>query len=102
MNYVNQKIRDSAKGRNCTMNSPDCNHNPETTVWAHSNYHEHGKGIGLKSHDIFGFFSCSGCHKWYDGEYVLHPCPHRVTRHEYYQRAHDRSLLILVKDGVLK
>jgi hypothetical protein len=60
-----KKIRDSARGENCTMNSPCCNHNTETTVFCHLNESFAGKGLGLKSVDI-GFYGCYACHKAYD------------------------------------
>lgn len=61
-----KKLRDSARDRPCTGQSDWCNGDPNTTVWAHSNFSEHGKGVGMKAHDIFGAFLCSGCHLWFD------------------------------------
>jgi len=61
-----QKLRDSARGENCTMNSPECNSNPETVVLCHSNKLKHGKGTGLKADDRHAFYGCSGCHHWFD------------------------------------
>lgn len=81
------------------MQSPRCNGNPATTVWCHSNYHEHGKGVGVKSHDIFGFYGCSGCHQWYD---EASRAGDLDTRHHYFRRAHDKSVLRLVTKGILK
>ena len=60
--YRNKKILNAAKGEECTLNSPWCNHNPETTVFCHSNEFYAGKGRGQKADDFFGFFGCSGCH----------------------------------------
>lgn len=67
MPYRNKKLRDSARGEECTINIPGvCNHNPETTVLAH--YGEPGeKGMGLKPDDISGAFACSACHDVLDG-----------------------------------
>jgi hypothetical protein len=81
------------------MNSPRCNHNPETVVWCHSNALRHGKGFGLKAHDIFGFYGCSGCHQWYDIESRSWDSD---ERQEYFQRAHEKSLVRLLEKGVLK
>lgn len=61
------KIRKSAKGEPCTMNLDVCNGNWETTVWAHSNYLEDGKGMGQKADDIFGAYMCKACHDEFDG-----------------------------------
>lgn len=61
------KIRQSARGEDCTINLEGvCNYNPETVVWCHSNESAHGKGMGLKAHDEHGAYGCSDCHKVYD------------------------------------
>jgi hypothetical protein len=61
------KIRQSARGEDCTINLPGvCNYNPETSVWAHSNRYEHGKGMGLKAKDEHGAYACYDCHMVYD------------------------------------
>ena len=68
MTYRNKKLRDSAQGQDCQLRIPGvCNGNPETVVWCHLNGQEYGKGMGHKSHDIFGFYGCSSCHDVYDG-----------------------------------
>ncbi len=56
-----------AKGKPCLMRVPGvCNNNPETTVAAHSNSHEHGKSMGRKAQDFFSVWACASCHHWYD------------------------------------
>jgi len=61
------KLRQSAKGQECTARIPGvCNFRPETTVLAHIN----GAGIGRKDNDLFGSFCCSDCHFYLDGGYV--------------------------------
>lgn len=56
-------ITNSARGENCTLRIyGKCNHDPETTVFAHYN----GAGMGIKADDIFGVYACSGCHDWLD------------------------------------
>ena len=65
--YINQKIRDCARGQPCMLRIPDvCNGDPETTVWCHSNQGKHGKGGARKAHDVFGTFGCFSCHTWLD------------------------------------
>lgn len=57
---TSNKIRASAKGETCSLRvSPQCK-DDETLVFAHlnSNY----RGIGIKSPDLFGVYSCSWCH----------------------------------------
>lgn len=52
----------------CTLLIPGiCNGRPETSVWAHSNQAIHGKGKGIKAHDVFGCIACSDCHDAVDG-----------------------------------
>ena len=61
------KIRQSARGEDCTINLEGvCNYNPETVVWAHSNDQKHGKGMGLKANDEWGAYACYACHAVYD------------------------------------
>ena len=55
------KITKSAKGEDCSLQIfPYCSQNPEETILAHIN--SASKGIGKKSEDWFGVFSCSVCH----------------------------------------
>jgi len=98
-----KKIRDSARGQECTVNSPWCNYNPETTVFAH--YGEPGeKGMGLKPDDTSGAYVCSDCHDWLDGR-VTHSsvdteemlaCPS-----DYWFKAMRRTWKLLIENGVL-
>ena len=61
------KIRQSARGEDCTINLIGvCNYNPETVVWAHSNRYQDGKGMGLKAKDENGAYACYACHQVYD------------------------------------
>ena len=55
-------LRKAARGRECQVRLVGvCNGDPATTVLAH--YRLMGlSGIGIKSPDIFGAFSCSSCH----------------------------------------
>lgn len=62
-----KKVLRSAKDQPCTARFPGiCNGNPETTIWAHLNGAEFGKGMATKAHDVLGFHSCSDCHAYYD------------------------------------
>ena len=65
-NLVSNAIRKSAKGEDCTLNLLGvCNHNPETTVFAHLKSGTHG--MGLKGTDLIGAYACSSCHDFIDG-----------------------------------
>jgi hypothetical protein len=58
------KITKSAKGEDCLVRIPGvCNHNPETTIFAHIG----GGGMGIKSGDSEGAYCCSRCHDVLDG-----------------------------------
>ena len=97
MNYINNKIRDSAKGMECQFTIPGvCNYDSTTVVWVHSDQIRHGKGTGIKAHDIFGAYGCSACHAWYSGP------ADREEKRDVFQLAYERSLVMLLKSGVLK
>lgn len=72
------------------MFSPLCNGNPETVVWCHSDYQEHGRGYGHKAHDLCGFYGCSGCNFWFDVESKRQEL-HEQRRH-LFDMAHGRSM----------
>lgn len=82
------------------MASPVCNGNPDRVVWCHSNFSEHGKGVGLKAHDIFGFYGCDACHDWFDRASRTTLTPDE--RREWFYRAFSKSLLVLLELGVLR
>lgn len=97
-----KKIRDSARGEDCAFRIDGvCNHNSETTVWAHSNMHEDGKGMGQKADDIFGAYACSACHEWYDGGYVRQGFTSDFVA-DLFHRAMKRSWRRLIEKEVLR
>lgn len=61
------KITQSARNEECQVRLIGiCNHNSETTVFAH--YRKGGLGgMGKKPKDIFGAYACSACHDVLDG-----------------------------------
>lgn len=69
--FFSQKIRDGARGRDCTMEviteagERICNYNPETTIGAHLNPPQ-GSAMGGKTDDFNIAWICSSCHEWYD------------------------------------
>lgn len=86
----------TAQGQECMMRVPGvCNGRTDTTVWAHSNFDRHGKGKGLKAHDCFGAWACMACHDWLDRT-------RDPERQEVFDRARDRTLYVLFRDGRLK
>lgn len=61
MRVISQKLRDSAKGKDCTLRIPGvCSFNPETTVLAHLPCGH--RGTGIKGPDMIAVFACSACH----------------------------------------
>src|SRR6185369_6740264 len=93
-------IRKSAKGQECTLRFPCCNFDPETTVWAHSNRTQDGKGMGIKSRDEEGCYACSSCHSWLDGGYAGHMPRSLVDT--YFDLARSESQRILKKKGLME
>lgn len=66
MKLVSKKLRDAARGQECTVRLPGvCNWNPETTVLAH--LPSGSKGVGMKGLDTVAVFACSACHDAIDG-----------------------------------
>ena len=99
MMYRNKKLREAARGRDCTLRGPTCTGGGEDTCFRHSNELAHGKSTGNKSNDIFGAWTCQACEWWYDGTdnsstplYVR-----RVAFHE----ANERTLIIACDEGLL-
>lgn len=64
MNYRSPRILALAKECPKCMSCGAANDG--TIVACHSNSQRHGKGMGLKAHDIPAFI-CSGCHDLLDG-----------------------------------
>jgi len=56
-----KKLRDSARGENCTLRIPGvCNGDTETSVLCHL---PHGRrGVGTKASDDHAVIACSSCH----------------------------------------
>lgn len=97
--YIAKHITQSAKGEECTMNTPWCNYDPSTTVWAHLNDSFAGKGMGIKADDDAGFMCCSSCHSAYDGA-IKTTDDFRANKDFYVLRAVIRSLKVLREKGV--
>lgn len=101
MNYRSNRIRKAAKGEDCTMQTPYCNYDNETVVFAHLNEQFAGKGIGIKANDFAGCFMCSGCHDAYDRRMQ----PDEIYRNDeyfYLLRAYVRTIGRLFDLEVIK
>ncbi len=66
--HRNPALLEMARGRQCLIQLPHKCLNPstETTVAAHSNWHEHGKAGARKADDEFSVAACFACHSWLD------------------------------------
>jgi len=94
-------IRQSARDEDCTLRlAGTCNHDPATTVWAHSNRGAHGKGLGMKADDRCGCYACSACHDVLDGR-AKHPSLDAADVAAEFDRAMGESQAILKRKGLL-
>jgi hypothetical protein len=65
--YRDPVLLEMARGRPCLLMVPGlCCHRTDTTVAAHSNSQEHGKGMGRKADDCYSAWACVSCHVWLD------------------------------------
>ena len=64
--YVDRHLLDMARGQDCLLQSPLCNHNPETTVACHGSGVANGKGMGYKCGDHLVVNGCSACNHFTD------------------------------------
>ena len=66
--YRDPNLLKLAKGEKCLLQiADDCmGDEGSTTVAAHSNLMEHGKGKSLKAEDCFTVWSCHNCHSLFD------------------------------------
>lgn len=62
----NPRLLAMARGKPCLLALPCCNHDPATTVAAHSNQSKHGKAGARKADDCFVVHACYACHTWLD------------------------------------
>lgn len=105
--YRNKRLTETARDEPC-MNCMAAICRTDTTVWAHSNLGEHGKGFKLKAHDCFGAFLGDKCHAWLDnaGGHGNDPTERfewtPVGKAEMFRRAMDATYLHLWRTGKLR
>jgi hypothetical protein len=63
------KLKEFARGKQCTMRLHCCNDDPATTVLAHLPYGR--RGMGHKTDDWHSVHACSACHDVLDGRTAL-------------------------------
>jgi len=93
-----KKLRDSARGRECTLRLPGhCNGDPETSVLCHLPHG--GRGTGVKASDSHAVIACSGCHDALDARALP-----RLSQKEIYEaivRAIAETQLIWQQEGLV-
>jgi hypothetical protein len=101
MNYRNKKLTKSAKHESCVS----CGANDSTIVWAHSNSQKHGKGMGMKAHDLFGAYLCHKCHTNYDSGDTLGMLSkngiNMIDKKSWFMEMWERSMIIACKKNYL-
>ena len=96
-----QRIRDSAKGEECTVRIVGaCTHDPAHTIWSHAPLQAAGKGRGLKSICLAGAYCCTSCDAVVDGQRHLPPGASRDSVLLDWSHGHMRSLVILKQKGL--
>ena len=103
------KLRKAAKGQMCMVNSPVCNHSPETSRLIHYRSHDDGAGMGLKPNDSSATIACSECDTWLgegNRKPKLYSNPtdwfNYYERQERWFRAMRRFWEYLLREGILK
>lgn len=98
MNYRNQKLLKLASRAPHCMNPACGTLNRGQIVACHSNSQRHGKGTGLKAHDITAYL-CGHCHDMLDGR------TGNLTREEKERLFADalfETWLWLMREGLLE
>ena len=94
MTFRSKKLLDAARDKPCVL----CR-STGTTVAAHSNSLEHGRGIGHKAPDYYVAYICQGCHDKIDGRYGGLT---KEAKREMWLRAFIKTVAIWFEDGVVK
>ncbi len=94
MTYRNAKLLRAAKDRACVLCASE-----GTTVAAHSNALEHGRGYGHKSPDFYVCYVCQTCHDTIDGR---RGGLSRDEKREMWNRAFARTVAIWFEEGIVK
>lgn len=93
-NFRSRRLLDRANGAPCA----NCGAEDGTTVPAHSNHLEDGKGTGLKAHDLVAHL-CYACHNIVDGRV---PAVTQAERDLIFYRAVYRTVVYNLQNGYLK
>lgn len=96
------KIRDSARGEECTVRIIGvCTRDPKTVIWSHARWQSAGRGKSIKAIDLAGAYACTACDAVYDGQVKR---PEGMTQQQVdmdWCMGHFRSLLRLKEKGLI-
>jgi hypothetical protein len=95
MGIVSTKLRNSARGQQCTFAIPGiCSHDPETTVLCH--LPSEIKATATKSDDFHAAFGCAKCHQAIDNHMLS-----KADELYFSMRALQRTQAIWVSSGLI-
>jgi hypothetical protein len=95
-----KKLRDSARGQECTLQIAGiCCGDTETTVLAHLPDESHG--MGLKADDISSCYACRTCHDAIDMRSGWARMNDDSTREWYMRRAMVRTWRRMIDSGLV-
>lgn len=91
--FRSRKLLDLARDQPCSL----CGREDGTTVAAHANWSDYGKGAMRKADDCFIAFLCAPCHA------VVDQGPDDYERKRFiWEQAHRNTMLSLWKQGRIK
>lgn len=99
MTFRSRPLLDLARGQHCTVMSPLCNRDPETTVTAHNPFGN--RGVGIKCPDYDSCWACSACHDVLDGRRFVAGSDH-LYRTELFALAKRRTQELMWEKGMIQ
>lgn len=94
MSFRSPKLLKAAKDQACVL----CGRRG-STVSAHCNMTEHGKGIGIKAPDCLTVWACMDCHKELDGHAGRWT---KEEKREMWYRAFARTVVQWFEQGIVQ
>lgn len=91
--FRSRKLLESVRNIECQL----CGKFGET-VPAHANWHQYGKGMGMKAHDWAVAALCQSCHNQIDGRSGNLSLE---MKHELWQKAWIRTMWMWFEEGVV-
>ena len=92
MNWRSKKLTQSAKYESCVS----CGADDGSIVWSHSNSQKHGKGMGIKAHDLFGAYLCHKCHGMLDRSTL-----DNFVKQDWFIVQWEKSMIIACEKGYI-